>query len=113
MPDNKEHKADKEISVWQKIKEILKELSYKIAWKFDEAKKIDVEVNFKQFCIRKWAMERKIDLSSYKDREITNNDLLKIGEKTINDNKLQKDKNESEVDNIQRRIENRLNMHLL
>ena len=51
MPDNKEHKTDKEISVWQKIKEILKEPSYKIAWKFDEAKKIDVEVNFKQFCI--------------------------------------------------------------
>lgn len=29
MPDNKEHKADKEISVWQKIEEILKEPSSK------------------------------------------------------------------------------------
>ena len=83
MPDNKEHKADKEISVWQKIEEILKEPSYKIAWKFDEAKKIDVKVNFKQFCIRNWAMERKIDLSSYKDSEITNNDFLKIGRKAV------------------------------
>ena len=110
MPDNKEHKADKEISVWQKIEEILKEPSYKIAWKFDEAKKIDVEVNFKQFCIRKWAMERKIDLSSYKDRGITNNDLLKIGKKAVEDNKLPKGKDESEVDNIQGRIENRLNI---
>ena len=55
-------------------------------------------------------MERKINLSSYKDREITNNDLLKIGKKAIDDNKLQKDKDESEVDNIQRRIENRLNI---
>ena len=99
MPDNKEHKADKEISVWQKIEEILKEPSYKIAWKFDEAKKIDVKVNFKQFCIRKWAMERKIDLSSYKDSEITNNDFLKIGRKAVDDNKLQNDKDESEVDN--------------
>lgn len=110
MPDNKEHKADKEISVWQKIEEILKEPSYKIAWKFDKAKKIDVKVNFKQFCIRKWAMERKIDLSSYKDSEITNNDFLKIGRKAVDDNKLQNDKDESEVDNIQRRIENRLNI---
>ena len=77
---------------------------------FDEAKKIDVKVNFKQFCIRKWAMERKIDLSSYKDSEITNNDFLKIGRKAVDDNKLQNDKDESEVDNIQRRIENRLNI---
>ena len=59
---------------------------------FDEAKKIDVKVSFKQFCIRKWAMERKIDLSSYKDSEITNNDFLKIGRKAVDDNKLQNDK---------------------
>ena len=55
-------------------------------------------------------MERKIDLPSYKDSEITNNDFLKIGRKAVDDNKLQNDKDESEVDNIQRRIENRLNI---
>lgn len=73
-------------------------------------KKKGARADCKQFCIRHWAMERKIDLSSYKDSEITNNDLLKIGRKAVDDNKLQNDKDESEVDNIQRRIENRLNI---
>ena len=88
----------------------MKEPSYKIAWKFNEAKKKGARADFKQFCIRHWAMERKIDLSSYNDSDITNNDLLKIGRKAVDDNKLQNDKDEFEVDNIQRRIENRLNI---
>ena len=83
----------------------MKEPSYKIAWKFNEAKKKGARADFKQFCIRHWAMERKIDLSSYNDSDITNNDLLKIGRKAVDDNKLQNDKDEFEVDNIQRRID--------
>lgn len=110
MMDEKNHEADKETIKWKDIEKILKEPSYKIAWKFNEAKKKGARADCKQFCIRHWAMERKIDLSSYKDSEITNNDLLKIGRKAVDDNKLQNDKDESEVDNIQRRIENRLNM---
>ena len=108
--DEKNHEADKETIKWKDIEKILKEPSYKIAWKFNEAKKKGARADCKQFCIRHWAMERKIDLSSYKDSEITNNDLLKIGRKAVDDNKLQNDKDESEVDNIQRRIENRLNI---
>ena len=110
MMDEKNHEADKETIKWKDIEKILKEPSYKIAWKFNEAKKKGARADCKQFCIRHWAMERKIDLSSYKDSEITNNDLLKIGRKAVDDNKLQNDKDESEVDNIQRRIENRLNI---
>lgn len=110
MMDEKNHEADKETIKWKDIEKILKEPSYKIAWKFNEAKKKGARADCKRFCIRHWAMERKIDLSSYKDSEITNNDLLKIGRKAVDDNKLQNDKDESEVDNIQRRIENRLNI---
>ncbi len=110
MMDEKNHEADKETIKWKDIEKILKEPSYKIAWRFNEAKKKGARADCKQFCIRHWAMERKIDLSSYKDSEITNNDLLKIGRKAVDDNKLQNDKDESEVDNIQRRIENRLNI---
>lgn len=39
MMDEKNHEADKETIKWKDIEKILKEPSYKIAWKFNEAKK--------------------------------------------------------------------------
>lgn len=41
MPDNKEHRVDKETNVWRKIEKILGAPSHRIAWKFEEAGKIE------------------------------------------------------------------------
>ena len=48
MPDNKEHRVDKETNVWRKIEKILGAPSHRIAWKFEEAGKIEALIDFKQ-----------------------------------------------------------------
>ena len=110
MPDNKEHRVDKETNVWRKIEKILGTPSHRIAWKFEEAGKIEALIDFKRFCIENWAVEKKVDISKYDNQKITEDEINQIMINAINDGKIEEGREEFSVDKIQDCIENRLNI---
>ena len=110
MPDNKEHRVDKETNVWRKIEKILGAPSHRIAWKFEEAGKIEALIDFKRFCIENWAVEKKVDISKYDNQKITEDEINQIMINAINDGKIEEGRKEFSVDKIQDCIENRLNI---
>ena len=110
MPDNKEHRVDKETNVWRKIEKILGAPSHRIAWKFEEAGKIEALIDFKRFCIENWALEKKVDISKYDNQKITEDEINQIMINAINDGKIEEGREEFSVDKIQDCIENRLNI---
>ena len=110
MPDNKEHRVDKETNVWRKIEKILGAPSHRIAWKFEEAGKIEALIDFKRFCIENWAVEKKVDISKYDNQKITEDEINQIMINAINDGKIEEGREEFSVDKIQDCIENRLNI---